>query len=153
MHLNDDGDMIRGLGFVALNAAYIEEKIDECLELFISIGMSDKSMRRTQVSSKLKELKRLLAAFTPFPQELDYLPDHLESVRELLERRNEMIHGRIYVDPALGDVRRSGRVGVPDTAATSLELYNLANELASAIDPLAHASVFRLRRLLKIAGR
>ena len=31
MALEDDGDPIRGLGFVALNAAYLEEQIDNLL--------------------------------------------------------------------------------------------------------------------------
>lgn len=153
MHLNDNGDMIRALGFVALNAAYLEEQIDECLERFISAGLSNENFRKMQVSSKIKEIKIKLGTFVPLPNELVYLPDYLDTVRNLLEKRNEVIHGRIYVDPELGDIRRSGRRGVPDKAATSLELYSLANELSAALQPLMHASVFRLQRLLSGTGR
>ena len=33
MTLIDDGDLIHGLGYVALYAAYLEEDVDECLNV------------------------------------------------------------------------------------------------------------------------
>lgn len=33
MPINDDGDIVRGLGFVTLYAAYMEEAIDQCRQV------------------------------------------------------------------------------------------------------------------------
>ena len=48
MPLNDDGDLIRGLGFVALYAAYLEEAVDECLACLLPAGgpQYDKILRQ-----------------------------------------------------------------------------------------------------------
>ncbi|HSY27793.1 MAG TPA: hypothetical protein VK832_09845 [Burkholderiaceae bacterium] len=146
--MHDDGDIIRGLGFVALNAAYIEEQIDACLEHFIVRGTCGEKLRRKQTSAKIKAILDQLTKIAPISDELAYLPNHLITVGDLLERRNEVIHGRIYADQEFGDIRRSGRYGESDRPATSLELYSLANELSAARGPLLHASVFRLQRFL-----
>ena len=36
MALVDDGDVIRGLGFVTLYAAYLEEAVDECVDVLLA---------------------------------------------------------------------------------------------------------------------
>ncbi len=78
--------------------------------------------------------------------ELFDLPTTLQAVGELLEERNRVIHGRVYAVPGVGDVRISGRPGVPETPANSAELFVLANDLYSARNPLLRASTFSLHR-------
>ena len=148
MHLHDDGDMIRGLGFIALYSAYVEEQIDACLDRFIENNLIDQLLRKAQSSVKIKELKKQVEMFGPLPNELLRFPDCLDHVRDLLEKRNEFLHGRIYFDRRLGDIRKSGRVGVPDTYASSLELFRLANDLSSITQALMAAADFKIPRLL-----
>jgi hypothetical protein len=132
--LGNDGDVIRGLGFVTLYAAYLEEAIDQCVELLLSTGPNpDNRILRRQASEKLRYCKRRLDELAPLPDELLRFPEVLIGVRELLERRHEYVHGRIYAQYGAEDQLRSGRRGVPDRPITSAELYDLANETSIVI--------------------
>lgn len=150
MPLNDDGDVIRGLGFVALYAAYMEEAVDECVEVLLRTDPTpDERIRRRPTSVKVEYCRAKLQALAPLSLELARFPDVLDFVAQLLERRNEAIHGRIYGQYGAPDQLRSGRVGVPDREITSAELYDLANELFEVLTPLMHASTFALARFLR----
>ena len=147
MGLIDDGDLIRGLGFVALYAAYLEEAVDECISVVAARdSQADHKLYRRTTREKIEYLKRQLQRLAPLSTELARFPDSLEKIGDLLERRNLIIHGRVYAVPGVGDVRISGRPGVPETPATSAEIYVLANHLYSARNPLLHASMFSLYR-------
>jgi hypothetical protein len=149
MPLADDGDIVRGLGFVTLYSAYLEETVDECVSVFLAADPSpDDRMNRQPISEKIRYCQRRLQAHEPLPDELRYLPGALDRTRVVLERRHDVVHGRIYAIPGAGDVRRSGRQGVPERQVTSAELYGLANDIFAAQDPLMHASTFRLPRFL-----
>ena len=52
--LNDDGDIVRGLGFVALYAAYLEEQIDNLLEALVQVETYDSAKQRWPISRKIK---------------------------------------------------------------------------------------------------
>lgn len=147
MALIDDGDLIRGLGFVALYAAYLEEAVDECLSAVAAHDAErNDRIHRWPTSQKIEYLQRQLKNLEPLSDELAKFPSILKVIGDLLEERNLVIHGRVYAVPNVGDVRISGRPGVPETQANSAELYALANELYSARNPLLHASMFSLDR-------
>lgn len=152
MPLNDDGDLIRGLGFVALYAAYLEEAVDECLAcLFPAGGRQYDRILRHPTGRKVGYLSDRMRGFAPLPEELGGFFRTLEAVSELLEHRNLVVHGQVYATPDGGDVRRSGRRGAAEEAATSAELYELANSMFAACKPLNYASRFALPRLLSAA--
>ncbi len=147
MALIDDGDLIRGLGFVALYAAYLEEAVDECLSVVAARDLEvNRNLYRRPTSQKIEYIQHQLQRLEPLSEELAKFPEILQAIGELLEERNLVIHGRVYAIPGVGDVRISGRPGVPETQATSAELYVLANDLYSARGPLLQASMFSLRR-------
>ena len=52
--LNDDGDIVRGLGFVALYAAYLEEQVDNLLEALDRVESYDSVKQRWPISRKIK---------------------------------------------------------------------------------------------------
>ena len=148
MTLVDDGDLIRGLGFVALYAAYLEGAVDECLHV-IAANDSDckcRDLHRWGTSRKLQYLQKQLRKLEPLPSELANFPNTLQAISDLFEERNLVVHGRIYSIPSVGDVRISGRLGIPETPVRSAELYVLANDLFAARIPLQHASMFSLNR-------
>lgn len=155
MPLADDGDLIRGLGFVALYAAYLEEGIDEVLEVLAAADAGfDQRVRQRSTGQKIEYIRERIRTLDPLPQELAHFPDVLTGITELLERRHLIIHGRVYNVPGVGDVRRPARLGLPEQAATSSELYALAKELFEARTPLNHASMFALpRRLHAVVNR
>ncbi len=48
----DDGDIVRGLGFVALYAAYLEEQIDNLLTMLAAIESYDEVKQRGRSAGK-----------------------------------------------------------------------------------------------------
>lgn len=150
MPLVNDGDIVRALGYVTLYSAYVEEAIDDCVEVLLAADPAvDVRIRRQPASEKIRYCGRQLESYGEIPTELRYLLGALEHIRRLLERRHDVVHGRIYGGvPGQGDVRRSGRQGIPDRQVTSEELYALANDLFEAQAPLQHASMFRLPRFI-----
>ena len=52
--LRDDGDVIKGLGFVTLYSAWVEEDVDDILRLFSEVVPFDNRKQRLPISRKLK---------------------------------------------------------------------------------------------------
>lgn len=150
MPLNDDGDLIRGLGFVTLYAAYLEEAVDECLQCLLPKNhVQYGRVLRRPTSGKVDYISNRMKDLGPLPQELVNFPQMLNAVSALLERRNVVVHGRVYAIPGVGDIRKPSRGGMSEEVATSAELYTLANRLFAACNPLQHASMSALPRLLR----
>ena len=122
-----DNDIVRSLGFVALYAAYVEESVDIVMErLSLVKEISDKE-RRWPISQKIKWCIEILNTLES--EELNELINLLNETKNSLEKRNEVIHGRIYAGNDRSDNLKSGRPGVPEQEVTADELYNLAEEL------------------------
>lgn len=146
MPLADDGDMVRGLGFVTMYAAWVEEDVDDLLRLMDPVEPFDEKKQRWQISQKLKhaaELVRLLNS-----DELGGLPKALEGAIELFERRNEFVHGRIYAGHDRVDYIKGGRPNAPTKPITSSELYSLANEIWNYRGHFIGPQFFRLPRAI-----
>jgi len=129
MGLRDDGDIIRGLGYVALRAGYLEEGIDECAEAF---SLPPDKQPASKKARCCIELAKVLG--------VDIIADALSRSIELLERRNEMIHGRFYAQDHGPDLRKSGRPGKLTVEVTSAELYALADEILETVNLLGHVA-------------
>jgi hypothetical protein len=147
--MNDDGDIVRGLGFVTLYAAYMEEAVDACRQVLMQRDPeSPKRIEHWPMSERVKYVQERLAKHAPLPDELERLSGLLDYVGELLEQRNEVIHGRIYGGmQGDQDELRPGRPGGSAKPIVSGELYHLANAMFQTLEPLNHASVFALPRL------
>ena len=124
--IQDDGDIIRGLGFVALYAAYMEEQIDNLLIMLDPIQPYDDAKQRWPVSRKIKHGIKVLERLDT--KEFLGLTTDLRTCLDLLQDRNELIHGRIYGEFDRPDTLKGGRPNAPDREIESAELYKLANE-------------------------
>jgi hypothetical protein len=143
----DDGDIIRGLGYVTLYSAYLEEAIDEVVEALIAHSVpADRHLVRAPASRKIRFCRDAVARLISSNEEMAHLDQALDYASQLLEERNVVVHGRIYANFGAPDVRRSGRPGVLDQEATAGELYNLANKLCDATGPLMHGAMFSIHR-------
>ena len=153
MPLHDTGDLVKGLGFVALYAAYVEEAIDKCVALMAGNDVDHiAALQRKNVSTRIKYLVRALGEPANLPEELQSFPGQLGYLRtDLLEWRNAVIHGRVYALPD-GDVRFSARPGVEQSPATSAEVFHLANLLMEAQTLVNGVAMFALPRLLASRG-
>lgn len=149
MPIANDGDIVRGLGFTALYAAYMEEAIDDCrIALMKRDHSPPKGIENWPISRRVAYVKERLAQFAPLPQEIAGLPTLLAYVSDLLERRNEVIHGRIYGGlQGEKDELRPGRPTGSARPITSAELYDLAKDIFATLPALNHASMFAIQRL------
>lgn len=150
MTIQDDGDLIKGLGFVCLYAAYLEESIDDVFELLVTRdGEFNEKVFRWQVSRKLDYIERTLISWGEIPDELGQFKQALRPIGQLLEDRNLAVHGRIYATPGAADVLKPARKGMAERPAVSSELYQLANDLFDARNPMLRASMFLISRYLR----
>jgi hypothetical protein len=122
----DDGDIVRGLGFVTMYAAWVEEAVDDLLRILGPIKPFDDATQRWSISKKLKHAAELIRTLNCV--ELKGFPEDLEGAVELFYQRNKFVHGRIYVGHDRTDYIKGGRPDAPTNAITSAELYAMANE-------------------------
>jgi len=149
MVMTNDGDIVKGLGYTTLYAAYMEEAVDECrIVLMRRDPAPPKGIEKWPISKRVEYVQKRLTQFAPLPQELAGLPNHLDYIRDLLERRNDVIHGRIYGNlQGEKDELRPGRPTGSARPITPAELYDLANEMFATLGALNHASTFAIPRL------
>jgi len=143
----DDGDKIRGLGFVALYAAYLEEQIDNLLTMLAPIEPYDMVKQRWPASRKVKHAIKVLKRLdtSEFPD----LAKDLQTCLDLLEDRNELIHGRIYGGFDRPDTLKSGRPNVPDREIESAELYRLAKEFEDFRSAIYRPMIVKIPRAIE----
>lgn len=141
--VQDDGDIIRGLGFVSLYSAWVEEAVDDLLRHLGRVSSFDERTQRWAISRKLKHAAQLVRRLDS--PELSDLSEALEVGVRLFENRNEVVHGRIYADlVSKTDYIQSGRHNVPTRPITSAELYKLANDFWNYRGSLIGPLFFRL---------
>lgn len=147
MPLQNDGDVVRGLGFVALYAAYLEEQVDNLLFMLQQLEVFPEAEQRWPTSRKIEKAKRLVGELTF--EYRDALLVDLDASRQLLEWRNEVIHGRIYANFDRPDTLKSGRPNTTDRVVESAELYELANNLTEARGSLYRPMIFQIPRAMQ----
>ncbi len=146
MSITNDGDLVRGLGFVTLYAGYLEEQVDSLLFMLQPLEPFPEIEQRWSISRKLTKAIRLIAPLS-FGYQAALLAD-LGRVRELFEWRNEIIHGRIYGNFDRPDTLTSGRPNVPERPVDAAELYELANSLNAARSAILRPMLFQLPQVL-----
>lgn len=145
--ITDDGDIVRGLGFVSMYSAWVEEDVDDLLRLMSPVEPFDENKQRWQISRKLKNAADLVRRLKS--TELDGLPEALEGALDLFEWRNELVHGRIYAGHDNIDYVKSGRPNIPTRPITSAELYELANAFLEYRGNFIGPKLFRLPRAIE----
>jgi hypothetical protein len=147
MTLKDDGCLIRGLGYVALYAAYLEEAIED---IFFAVAKMEKEqnpkMDLWPISQKLKYIDKRIKEWPDLPSELRAFCKYIEILLNIFEKRNLLIHGRIYADKKTGDTLKPARKGHEAVPAVSAEFYELANQLFAALAPCRKVSTGALPR-------
>jgi hypothetical protein len=144
--LNDDGDIVRGLGFVALYSAYLEEQIDNLLIMLNTVEEFTEEEQRWPVSRKIKKAKGVAAKFEF--EGRDDLVAVLDHAKDAFEERNKIVHGRIYGNFDRPDTLKSGRPNIPDREIASAELYELANCFSELQGEVYRPMIFKIPRAL-----
>lgn len=150
MPLQRNDDVVRGLGFVALYAAYLEEQVDNLLFMLQPIEPFPEGEQRWPTSRKIEKAKRLVCGLVF--EYRDALLADLDASKQLLDWRNEVIHGRIYANFDRPDTLKSGRPNTPDRVVKPDELYDLADNLAEARVALYRPMIFQIPRARNLSS-
>jgi hypothetical protein len=145
--LENDGDIVRGLGFVTMYASWLEDDVDEILHLLDPVVPFTQQVQRWPISRKLEQAATAVEGL--HSDELVELPRALRDAIALFARRNEMVHGRIYAGFDRTDYVKSGRANNPEREVTSAELYTLANDLWEYRGNFIGPQLFRLPRAVE----
>ncbi len=145
--IEDDGDEVRGLGFVTMNSAHLEGWIHELLFHLASIEEFTEKEQRWPISRKIEKAKDILSkSDNPLAKQIC---DDLDLCSKHFEWRNELVHSRFYSPEHNEDNLRSSRPNVPDRRADSEELYMLANDLDELSSRIYRPTIFRLPELIE----
>lgn len=145
--ISDDGDIVRGLGFVSMYSAWVEGDVDDLLRLLDFVEPFDDKKQRWPISRKLDHAASVVERLGS--SELSSLPAALIKGKNLFERRYEAVHGRIYAGHGRTDYLQSGRANTPIRPVTSAELYQLANDFWGYRGHLIGPQLFRLPRAIQ----
>src|SRR5665647_1380423 len=110
--LQDDRDIVRGLGFVTLYSAYLEEHIDALLSMLGPVEKFGEDKQRWPISRKIKHAKKVLSRIDN--REFNNLIPDLDICLSLFEDRNELVHGRIYGNFPRENILKSNRANIAD---------------------------------------
>ena len=144
----NDNDIVRGLGFVTLYAAYLEEQIDSLRHTLSAVQKVDDREHKWPISVRIDKIKEIVSTFEF--EDRNELLQNLNIAKILLDRRNEVVHGRIYANFDRDDTLKSGRPNVPERTIEAKELYDLANEFMGLRNEIYRPMVFKIPRALSL---
>jgi hypothetical protein len=113
-----EGDIIRPLGLVTLYFAYAEGELDELLDALSVREPFDDAKRQWPVGQKLRHAQQLLRGLGA--DELAALDAALDEARVLFDRRNTIVHGRIYAGGRLLSNRQNAPKRITPSELTEL---------------------------------
>ncbi|NOX28307.1 MAG: hypothetical protein GXP21_09030 [Gammaproteobacteria bacterium] len=144
--IQNDNDIVRGLGFVTLYSAYCEEQIDNLLFMLNEIEEFTEREQRWPISQKIKKAKSISNNFEF--EGCEDLIANLDAAKDAFEKRNELVHGRIYGGFDRVDTLKSGRPNTPDRVVEAAELYDLANYFKDLRGEIYRPMIFKIPRAL-----
>jgi hypothetical protein len=144
--MNKDDDTIKALGYVALYAAYVEESVEIVLERLSLFEAPKGKYKFWPISKKIDWCIETLRQIDN--SELTRLINLLKAAKIYMDKRNEVIHGRIYSKNKRSDFIESGRECIPRREITALELYDLAEKLSHIQAAIPYLNSFATIRAL-----
>jgi len=157
--LNDDGDIIRACGYLAIYSGNLEDELDELYEIAVSFCPELSEYEHLRFADKARHMRKALVRRfkeTPsYPEKSDEEPRVraiLQHCRVVADARNAILHSSIYSDRDGTTMMKNKRRGTRPVA--SAEVYSLANEISAmhgAIYGLQFA-VTRLKLALRQSG-
>jgi hypothetical protein len=144
--IENDGDEVRGLGFVTLHSAYLEAKIHQLLLLLVPVEPYPEKDHTWQISRKIKEARKRLKQLDP--ENLEDARENLSICKTVFEWRNELVHSAIYASEYVPDNLVSTRPNIEARAVTPEEIYKCANQLSDLYSAVYRPMVSQIPTLL-----
>ncbi|HAU1249845.1 TPA: hypothetical protein F8R87_08495 [Legionella pneumophila] len=133
MTIYDDGDIIRGVGFVAVYSAYLEDEVVELIELTAHITSLRKNIHQLSLTDQAKHLRKVFKKL--FEETHDWIGKKeeqtqtahiLKIVEKITSERNQTIHSQLISNQA-GIITQKNRRLNTKNQIKSADVYNLAN--------------------------
>lgn len=154
MSISDDGDVIRGVGFVAVYSAYLEDEIAELIALTTNIIPLRKNIHQLCLTDQAKHLRKVLKKL--FKETHDWIGKEeeqtqtahiLKIVEKITPERNQTIHSQLISNQAGIITQKNRRLGT-EIQIKSADVYNLANYIFD-LTAEVHRLQFTIGRLAK----
>lgn len=154
MTISDDGDVIRGVGFVAVYSAYLEDEIAELIELTTGLVSLRKNIHQLcltdQAKHLLKGLKKLFIEthyWIGKEQEQEQTEHLLKAVEKITPERNQVIHSQLISNRVGIITQKNRRLGI-EIQIKSADVYQLANYIFNLTSEVRRLQ-FTIGRLAK----
>jgi hypothetical protein len=143
--IQDDGDIVRACGFLAIYAGNLEAELDELCELAQTLCPELAECAHLRFADKARHLRKALkrnfeSTGCYFQKEHDKhsVNSVLRRCKTMAHARNEILHSSIYADRTGRTLMYNKRNGI--CAIRSGAVYKLANEVHAM-----HGSVYGLQ--------
>ncbi|MCL5271959.1 MAG: hypothetical protein M1486_01315 [Gammaproteobacteria bacterium] len=154
MTIFDDGDVIRGVGFVAVYSAYLEDEIAELIELTTNITPLRKGIHQLSLTDQAKHLSKALKKlfkethhWIGKEEEQTQTAHILKVVGKITPERNQTIHSQLISNQA-GIITQKNRRLNTECQIQSSDVYDLANYILDLTSEVRRLQ-FTIRRLAK----
>ena len=125
--IEDDGNEVRAVGFIAIHAAHLEARIDDLLRHLSPVVPYPEKEQRWPVSDKISACKKRLNKLDS--DKYQELKGDLKKCKEHFDWRNEILHSQLFSPEYNENNLVSRRPGVEPRSVDAKELYILANNL------------------------
>jgi hypothetical protein len=131
MPIFDDGDPVRGLGFVTMYFAHLEDGVDRVLDATKAITAVPERLENYRVGDKVRFLRKALRKAlqsrpTPYPQDDErQIKRVLRACKAVIAARNDLLHQPIFADMRGGQYQQ--KWDGPRRKILSRDIYQLAN--------------------------
>lgn len=146
--IQEDDDLVRGVGFVTIYSAFLEGVINELLSRLSVIEDFSEKIQREPISSRVGRAKKIIASIKdPAVSEICEL---LDLCSKHFEWRNEIVHSLIKSPDYHVENLQSLRPNVPARKVDPKEMYMLANNLNDLRGSVSRLFLFEVPRLLSL---
>ncbi len=138
--IENDGDEVKGVGFITIHAAYLEAQIHQLLVELSPIEDYPEEQHKWQISKKIEAAKKRLKKLDI--EKYRELIENLTKCKHNFEWRNEIVHSMILAPEYNENNLVSTRPGVDPRPIDVEEIYTLANNLNELSLYILHPLIF-----------
>lgn len=140
--MDRDDDLIRGVGYMVIQASHLEREIEEICRWF-GMGFSRPKHHETKrVSDKIKWCKSKIKELGD--ERLGTLDKYLDKAMNLLDKRNKLVHGKIYFASAAPEKLIPSKKGDKERLILPKDAYDLAEAMYELHIRILSENAFKL---------
>lgn len=133
--IKDDGDFVRGCGFLAVYSSYLEHEIRKIIKQTKIITRLADNIEKFGLTAKIESLCRALEQCFDNAPDYDSKDDvrnsvlnRLNETKRLYKERNRYLHS-VHISDQLGEITQNDPRDQSSFKMKSSDVYNLANDI------------------------